>query len=60
MIPLVLPAGDPAADPDLPAYLESSNPANVPLYQRHGFEVLGEIQVGSSPPVFPMYRPPRA
>ncbi|CAN5891058.1 GNAT family N-acetyltransferase [soil metagenome] len=42
-----------------PAYLESSNPANIPLYERHGFEVLGTIQVGSSPPIFPMLRPAR-
>lgn len=42
------------------AYLESSNPRNIPLYKRHGFEVLGTIQVGSSPPVFPMLREPRA
>ncbi len=41
------------------AYLESSNPANIPLYQRHGFELVGEIRVGSSPPVFPMLRQPR-
>lgn len=40
----------------LPAYLESSNPANVPLYERHGFVVLGAIQVGSSPQIFPMLR----
>ena len=37
-----------------PAYLESSNPANVPLYARHGFEVLGTIQIGASPPIIPM------
>jgi ribosomal protein S18 acetylase RimI-like enzyme len=43
----------------LQAYLESSNPRNVSLYQRHGFEVIGEIQVGSSPPIFPMLRTPR-
>jgi len=24
------------------------------LYQRHGFEVIGEIVVGNSPPMFPM------
>jgi ribosomal protein S18 acetylase RimI-like enzyme len=41
------------------AYLESSNPANIPLYQRHGFDILDTIQVGSSPPIFPMLRPPR-
>ena len=43
----------------LPAYLESSNPRNRPLYQRHGFEVLGEIRAGSCPPVTPMLRKPR-
>jgi ribosomal protein S18 acetylase RimI-like enzyme len=42
-----------------PAYLESSNPANVPLYERHGFVVLGTIQVGSSPPIIPMLRAAR-
>jgi GNAT superfamily N-acetyltransferase len=38
------------------AYLESSNPENIPLYVRHGFEVLGQIQVGSSPVITPMLR----
>ena len=42
-----------------PAYLESSNPKNIPLYERHGFELLGTIQVGTSPPIFPMLRTPR-
>jgi ribosomal protein S18 acetylase RimI-like enzyme len=41
------------------AYLESSNPRNIPLYERHGFELLGTIQVGTSPPIFPMLRTPR-
>lgn len=41
----------------LPAYLESSNPRNMSLYERHGFETMGQIQIGSSPPVHPMYRP---
>jgi len=41
------------------AYLESSNPRNVPLYERHGFEVMGRIQSGSSPVVTPMVRAPR-
>ena len=41
----------------LPAYLESSNPRNISLYERHGFEVIGKIQIGSSPPVHPMLRP---
>ena len=38
------------------AYLESTNPANIPLYQRHGFEVIGTIQVDEAPPIFPMSR----
>ena len=41
------------------AYLESSNPANVPLYERHGFEVVGKIQAGTSPTFYPMVRRPR-
>ncbi|MGF6228556.1 ribosomal protein S18 acetylase RimI-like enzyme [Inquilinus ginsengisoli] len=43
----------------LPAYLESSNPANIGLYQRHGFEITGTIQAESSPPVTPMLRAAR-
>jgi ribosomal protein S18 acetylase RimI-like enzyme len=43
-------------DEGLPAYLESSNPRNIPLYGRHGFEVMGRIQVGSGPLVTPMLR----
>ncbi len=42
-----------------PAYLESSNPKNVSLYERHGFEIIGEIQVGSSPTMRPMLRSAR-
>jgi ribosomal protein S18 acetylase RimI-like enzyme len=41
------------------AYLESTNPVNLPLYQRHGFEVVGIIRVGDAPPVIPMMRPAR-
>jgi ribosomal protein S18 acetylase RimI-like enzyme len=41
------------------AYLESSNPRNIPLYERHGFELLGTIQVNTSPSIFPMLRKPR-
>jgi ribosomal protein S18 acetylase RimI-like enzyme len=43
----------------LPAYLESTNPRNVSLYKRHGFEPLGSIQAGQSPPIVPMLRPAR-
>jgi GNAT superfamily N-acetyltransferase len=44
---------------NLHAYLESTNAKNLPLYERHGFEVLGEIQVGTSPTIFPMLRKPQ-
>jgi ribosomal protein S18 acetylase RimI-like enzyme len=40
------------------AYLESSNPKNIPFYERHGFELLGTIQVNTSPSIFPMIRKP--
>lgn len=42
-----------------PAYLESSNPMNVPFYERFGFKVMGEIQQGSSPRLIPMLRQAR-
>jgi GNAT superfamily N-acetyltransferase len=38
------------------AYLWSSNPLNTSLYERHGCEIVGTIQVGSSPSIFPMMR----
>jgi len=41
------------------AYLESSNPRNIPLYERHEFELLGTIQFDTSPSIFPMLRKPR-
>ena len=40
------------------AYLESSNPRNIPLYKRHGFRIIGEIQSGSSPTMTAMLRAP--
>lgn len=43
----------------LPAYLESSNPRNVSLYERHGFEVLAEVAVDGSPTMRPMLRAAR-
>jgi ribosomal protein S18 acetylase RimI-like enzyme len=50
-----------ACDRDrVPAYLEASNPQNTALYERHGFERLGTIQAGNSPPLFPMLRKPRS
>lgn len=43
----------------LSAYLESSNPRNIPLYERHGFQALGRIQAGTSPVMVPMLREPQ-
>jgi len=40
-------------------YLESSNPRNIPFYERLGFERLGAIQAGTFPQIVPMLRKPR-
>jgi ribosomal protein S18 acetylase RimI-like enzyme len=40
------------------AYLESSNPRNISLYERHGFRIISQIQHGSSPTLTPMLRTP--
>lgn len=40
------------------AYLEATNPRNRDLYERHGFNVVGVIQAGSSPPIWAMRREP--
>ena len=44
----------------LPAFLESTNSANLSLYRRFGFNELGEVRVGKSPPRFPMLREAKA
>ncbi|MFD4440426.1 GNAT family N-acetyltransferase [Nocardia sp. NPDC058519] len=41
------------------AYLESSNPVNVPYYERFGFTVTGELQLPGGPPIWPMLRAAR-
>jgi GNAT superfamily N-acetyltransferase len=41
------------------AYLEASSPRSIPFYERHGFELLGTIQMETSPSIFPMLRRPR-
>ena len=41
------------------AYLESSSPRSIPFYERHGFELLGTIQMETSPCIFPMLRRPQ-
>jgi ribosomal protein S18 acetylase RimI-like enzyme len=42
----------------LPAYLEATSPNSRRLYERHGFQALGEIQSADSPPMWPMLRKP--
>jgi GNAT superfamily N-acetyltransferase len=43
----------------VPAYLEATSPLNKKLYERYGFQAIGEIQAGSSPPMWPMLRKAR-
>jgi len=40
------------------AYLEASRPENVPYYERHGFEVIGELQLPRGPTVWRMLHAP--
>lgn len=43
----------------LPAYLESTNPRNRPLYERQGFRLFHEIPLPEGPAVVGMWREPR-
>jgi GNAT superfamily N-acetyltransferase len=44
----------------VPAYLESSNERNLPLYERNGFRVIGELQaLGYGPTIWRMWREPQ-
>jgi ribosomal protein S18 acetylase RimI-like enzyme len=41
----------------MPAYLEASNPHNIPFYQRQGFRVIKEFEFGpGGPPLAAMWR----
>src|SRR5262249_61768701 len=41
------------------AYLETSNPRNLPFYRRHGFQVTRTIAFAPGrPPFYPIWRPP--
>ena len=44
----------------LGSYLESSKEGNVPYYERHGFVVQERIRPGDGPPMWTMWRDPRA
>jgi ribosomal protein S18 acetylase RimI-like enzyme len=45
----------------MPAYLESSTPRNLGLYERHGFAVTEEFRLGKGgPPIWRMWRAPRS
>lgn len=41
------------------AYLEATSPDNRRLYERHGFEVTGEIVVPDGPTLWAMWRDPQ-
>ncbi len=41
------------------AYLDNTNPVNVPFYERHGFRMIGESQAGACPPLAGMLREAR-
>lgn len=44
----------------MPAYLESSNPRNMTLYRRHGFEEIADpIELPDGPALYPMWREAR-
>jgi GNAT superfamily N-acetyltransferase len=44
----------------VPAYLESSNERNLPLYERNGFRVVGELPaLGRGPTIWRMWREPQ-
>jgi ribosomal protein S18 acetylase RimI-like enzyme len=44
----------------VPAYLESSNERNLTLYERHGFQVVGELRaLGRGPTIWRMWREPQ-
>lgn len=41
----------------MPVYLESSNPVNIPYYERFGFVVTGELKLpDDGPSLYPMWR----
>ena len=55
---LMQPILDRADAEGMPAYLEATSPLNRRLYERHGFEVTGEIVLPKGPTMWPMWREP--
>jgi ribosomal protein S18 acetylase RimI-like enzyme len=43
----------------MPAYLDSTNAANLPLYERHGFRRMGSYRLPGGPTLDQMWRPAR-
>jgi ribosomal protein S18 acetylase RimI-like enzyme len=41
----------------LPAFLETTNPRTIPLYERHGFKTIATSWSGACPPMTSMLRP---
>jgi ribosomal protein S18 acetylase RimI-like enzyme len=57
---LIKPVLDRADSENLPCYLESSNPRNIPFYERHGFRVMEQLKAHSTAPLVAcMLREPR-
>ena len=44
---------------DVPAYLWTGNPDNLPYYRSHGFDVVGEARIPRGAPNWFMQRAPR-
>ena len=42
----------------LPAYLEASSRSNIPIYERLGFQLQGELTLPGGPSIYPMLREP--
>ena len=57
---LMTPILDRCDEQGLGAYLESSKERNIAFYARYGFAVTAEIQLPDGPPLWPMWREPKA
>ena len=57
---LMTPVLDRCDEQGLGAYLESSKERNIAYYARFGFAVTGEIHLPNGPPLWPMWREPKA